>query len=211
MFSKSVVYSQGIELPTRVIQERITSFKNEWSSFNANIVDLRQNLNALVTLLSNITTNILPNMEQIIALMKNYTDSSEGNLMNLAHVFLSNETKLLVNILRNFFQEVQTRGQQINDLTNLLNKPVKNIWTTIITDEDSIDYYNYTDNALFLRNISVVLDEWTGKINELHELDVRQHVFNKDEDFFIANDGVTVHLEKFKNDIVVDGKFLKLV
>ncbi|XP_060600472.1 uncharacterized protein LOC132753933 isoform X2 [Ruditapes philippinarum] len=209
MFSKSVVYSQGIELPTRVIQERITSFKNEWSSFNANIVDLRQNLNALVTLLSNITTNILPNMEQIIALMKNYTDSSEGNLMNLAHVFLSNETKLLVNILRIFFQEVQTRGQQINDLTNLLNKPVKNIWTTIITDEDSIEYYNYTDNALFLRNISVVLDEWTGKINELHELDVRQHVFNKDEDFLIANDGVTVHLEKFKNDIVVDGKFLK--
>ncbi|XP_053396435.1 uncharacterized protein LOC123544907 isoform X3 [Mercenaria mercenaria] len=209
MFSKSVVYTQGIELPSRVIQERLSNFKNEWSSFNSDIVDLRQNMNSLTTLLKNVTTNILPDLERIIFQMRNYTENSEGHLMQLANVFLSNETKLLTNILKNFFQEVQTRGQQIHDSANLLHKPIENIWTTIITDEDSIEYYNYTDNVLFLRNLSVVLREWADNVNELKDLDVRRHVFNKDEDYFVANDAVTVHLEEFKDAIVVDGMFLK--
>lgn len=209
MFSKSVVDTQGIELPSRVIQERLSNFRSEWTSFDSDIINLRQNMDSLTTLLRNVTLNILPSLEYIIYQISNYTELQNGKLMHLANVFLSNETRLLINILKNFFQEVQTRGQQIQDSTTLLMKPVENMWTMIILDEDSIDYYNYTDNLLFLRNMSLVLEEWNDKIDKLKQLDVRRHVFNKDEEFFVANDEITLHLEEFKNSIVVDGEFVK--
>lgn len=209
MYSKSVVYTQGIELPTRVIQERLSDFRNEWSLFDDEIVDMQQNMKALTDSLENITINIIPEINKLIVRIKNYTENSNGRLMVLADAFLSNETKLLTNIIKDFFQEIQTRGQQIKDIVNILLNPVKTMWTMIINDDDSFDYYDYTNNTLFQRNLSFVLKEWNLKIADLKALDVRQLVLNKDEDFFNANSDISLHLQQFKESILVDGQFLK--
>lgn len=209
MYSKSVVYSMGIDLPLKVLQERHSDFEKEWDDFVKDIQEMNQNFKSLDTLIEVMTNTVFPVTDEIVRKLRNYTENNKGSLMDMAKTILSNGTQLVISTFKNFFREVRTRGQLIDDMISLVGKPINNMWTMIIDDEDSFLYYNYTNNVLFMRNLSEVLDEWNSKLDDIRALDVRRHVLNKDEDFLAAFDEISLHLEEFKGSLVVDRNFLK--
>ena len=129
--------------------------------------------------------------------------------MEIAKFLYSNETQFVMSKVRSFFREVRSRGQSIDDLANLVSKPVFAMWTMIIDDEDSFEYYNYTGNDLFMRNLTDVKDEWSTKMEAISAGDLRKFLLNRDEDFLSAFDEISTHLDEFKSSLAVDKDFLR--
>lgn len=209
MYSKSVVYSMGIEMPLYVIKERRSDFDKNWSDFEEDIRQMYQNLESLSNLVENVTTTFIPLIESLVVKLQNYTQNGDGTLMDLAMLALSNETQSVISTIRNFFREVRTRGQLIDDEISLAYPPIFTMWTMIIDDEDSVEYYNYTNNALFLRDLGTVKEEWKKSLEAVRAEDIRKHVQSRDEDFLTAFEEIANHLEAFQNSITVDENFVK--
>lgn len=209
MFSKSVVYSLGIELPLKIINERHSDFDSEWHDFDKEVHEINQNIMSLQELIENVADDSFTKMDSVVLKLQNYTQKSEGSLLDIAEYLFSKETQFVISKVKNFFTELRTRGQAIDDLANLVLKPIFAMWTMIIDDEDSIEYYKYTSNDLFLRNLSLVKEEWTIKSEEIRAGDLRKKVMNKDEDLLSAFDETVAHLYEFKKSLHVDSNFLK--
>ncbi|WAR19542.1 ASIC2-like protein, partial [Mya arenaria] len=209
LYSKSVVYSNGIDRPLAVIKDRHDQFDSFWVTFKREIEALNQNIKSLTELITGINSAILPTFKSLQSKLYNYTENGSLGLMDLATLFTSNHTDGFTTNVSIFFQEVQTRGQSISDLLSLIKIPVDGIWTQIIDDEDSWDYYNYTNNHLFLRNLSEVIIEWNSKLEDIKTFDIRHHVEHSAEDFYSSFENVVSHLKRFKASVVVDSTFLK--
>ena len=209
MFSKSVVYSLGIELPLQVITARLADFDKEWGDFDKEVHEIKQNLNSLEELINTINNESFPIIDSVVDTLNNYTEHGTGSLMEIAKFLYSNETQFVMSKVRSFFREVRSRGQSIDDLANLVSKPVFAMWTMIIDDEDSFEYYNYTGNDLFMRNLTDVKDEWSTKMETISAGDLRKFLLNRDEDFLSAFDEISTHLDEFKSSLAVDKDFLR--
>ncbi|XP_052769455.1 acid-sensing ion channel 4-B-like isoform X2 [Mya arenaria] len=209
LYSKSVVYTNGIDRPLAIIKDRHDQFDRLWVTFNSEIKELNQNIKSLTELITGINSAILPTFKSLQSKLYNYTENGSLGLMDLATLFTSNHTDGFTTNVSIFFQEVQTRGQSISDLLSLIENPIDAIWTQIINDEDSWDYYNYTNNHLFLRNLSEVIIEWNSKLEDIKTFDIRRHVEHSAEDFYSSFENVVSHLKRFESSIVVDSTFMK--
>ncbi|WAR19543.1 ASIC2-like protein, partial [Mya arenaria] len=209
LFSKSVVYKYGIERPLQVINDRHLEFDNLWIIFQDDIETLNQNIKALTDLIKSIQSYTIPGLHSLVSMLREYTDEHTVGLMDLATEFSSNQTKHLTNNLTMFYQEVQTRGQEVIDLLSFIENPIHSMWALILNDEDSWDYYNFTGNTLFMRNSSLVDTEWESKVSAAKSYDIRDHIGHKSEDFNSAFKNLASRLESFKTSIEIDGNFLR--
>lgn len=208
-YSKSVVYTLGVTLPLKVIEERRTTFNEAWADYNNKVTEIKQNIGSLNAVVQNITANVLPRLDNLFEYLDTYSPESNSTLMDFASVFLSDEMNGFTNILKDFFREVHTRGHLISDLLSLIKTPVFTIWTQIIDDVDSLEYYKYTQNELFLRNLTEVLSEWGEKIRNQKSRDMRNYILHADEDFFSSLGDLVIYLKDFNDSLVIDSNFVK--
>jgi len=209
LYSKSVVYDYGIERPTRVLERRREEFTNEWTMFSGQSKQLSQIINSLTFQIHNVRTHSLPNLTLILSSLNDYSHVDSVTLLDLADLCNHYNAQTIVNEIQNIVQEIHTRGQSISDLISLIELPIINIWKAIIEDEDSLDYYVFTNNTAFLRNFSGVEKEWKRKIEYVKSLDIRIHTNAVFDEFLSSYKELALHLETFQKYIVLDGNFLK--
>ena len=212
MFSKSVFYSQGIERPITIINERQRKFDKHWDDFTAETDEMDQNLKALVSELENIENMSLSKLTPFMKNLVDYVSNKNESLMALADEIMSDEMQTILSYIKDFFQEVETRGQTIYDLWTMLMEPIKSIWTMILNDEDMLEYYHFTNNSRFLQNVTEVICKYSMVCSETRDnLDVRNAIHNYDEDYFLALSALSAHLTDFKKSIKIDHDFLRYV
>ena len=209
LFSKSVVYKYGIDRPKTIIEERRAEFIREWVVFTSLTEQLEQIISSLKNQIEYINNMSVPDINGILSLLSKYSHTNSLTLFDLSEMFRKNNTHLMISTIKEFFQEVQTRGQSLSDLLSLLETPTHNIWKTIIEDKDSWEYYIYTFNDLFLRNLSDVDEEWSTKLQDIKSHDIRLYTKNRAENFMSAFTDVYTYLDDFENSIVVDSDFVK--
>ena len=211
MFSKSVMYSQGIDRPVPILRERRTEFDQIWDDFSKQSNEMTQNFNSIVKSLHHIENKLIKKLNFVVDSLSNYFKTENGSLMALAGDILSTDTKAMLSTLRDFFQELDTRGHAIFDSWTIMVKHITDLWTKILDDEDMIEYYEFTNNSRFLQNLTEVLDSYTCACTRARDkLDVRKTVIkNEDEEFFRAMDAITEHLTEFKSSIKIDSSFLR--
>ena len=210
MFSKSVFYSQGIERPIIIINERQREFDKHWNEFTSESDEIDQNLKALIFGLENMQTISIPKLTLFMNKLVDYISNKNKSLMVLADEIMSDEIQTILSSINDFFREVETRGQAIYDLWTLLIDPIKSIWTMILNDKDMIEYYQFTNNSRFLQNVSEVICKYRHACSGVRDnLDVRDLIQNYDEDFFLAMTDISSYLSDFKSSIRVDHSFLR--
>ena len=211
MFSKSVMYSQGIDRPVPILKSRRYQFDEIWDDFNTQSNEMSQNFNALVKSLQHIENNLIEKLDSLVDSLLNYFKAENTSLMMLADEILSVDTKAMLSELKDFFQEIDTRGQGIFDSWTNMMKHITQLWTKVLDDEDMLEYYEFTNNSRFLQNLTDVRDTYTCQCtNARDEMDVRKTVIkNEDEEFFHAMDAITTHLTEFKSSIKIDSAFLR--
>ena len=208
-FSKSVVYSLGITLPSVVIEERKAKFDEAWKEFQSEISEIKLNIRALDSSIDTITDYVIPRLEDVINYIDVYSPESNATLLDFASLLLANETDILMSRIRDFFLEVDTRGQVMIDMVSLLRKPIFTIWGMIINDEDSHEYYAYTKNEMFLRNLTVVKTEWLQTLDDQKSASIRNVIMHKDDDFTGAARALKHRLGEFEDSLTIDSNFIK--
>lgn len=206
---KSVIYTEGFNLPLKVVLQRHHEFVKAWSYFEQDIRLLHQNLDSMNNLIDSLSNHVFPEISLFIQELQKYAQNRERNLSELGSLILSPEVKSCLSAVKNFFRTVEMHGHFINENYNLAIKPIFTLWEMSIGDEDNRNYYNYTNRVLFLRELSDVKVEWREKIQRLMSEDIRQYVLRKDEGFFAAFDELTTHYEDFKKLTTPDSHFLR--
>lgn len=210
MYSKSVIYSQGIDRPVPILKERLVKFDKHWDDFDSQYTEMEQNLESLVASIKAIETYYVENLNIFIENLLEYVNSKNNSMMLLAQAILSDNVQRTLSTIKDLFLEVENRGQAIHDSWTLLMDDIKSLWTMIIKDEDMKEYYEFTNNTRFLQNLTEVVNKYMCQCKNVRDnLDVREAVQNEDEEFFRATDELTSHLSDFKNSIKIDSSFLR--
>ena len=210
MYSKSVIYSQGIDRPVPILKERLVEFDKHWDDFDSQYTEMEQNLESLVASIKAIETHYVENLNIFIENLLEYVNSKNNSMMLLAQAILSDNVQRTLSTIKDLFLEVENRGQAIHDSWTLLMDDIKSLWTMIIKDEDMKEYYEFTNNTRFLQNLTEVVNKYMCQCKNVRDnLDVREAVQNEDEEFFRATDELTSHLSDFKNSIKIDSSFLR--
>ncbi|KAH3855161.1 hypothetical protein DPMN_097723 [Dreissena polymorpha] len=210
MYSRSVVYFYGIDRPLAVIQSRHSNFSKAWLYFTNVIKNMNFDCTHLSNILRTIKHTTIPGLQHLTMKFGNFTENGIGSLLDLATTFSSNNTLSQITDIYSLFAEIEARGQALSDNFNLLKHSIHTMWTMIIGDEDSFEYYEYTNNTLFMRNLSEVLTEWNERLNTAaHQLDIRLPVAHTDERFRSAFDDLSAFLDDFQRNIVINDGFLR--
>lgn len=206
---KWVIYTEGFNLPLKVILQRHHEFVKAWSYFEQDVRHLHQNLDSMNNLTDSLSNHVFPEISLFIQKLQKFSQNKESNLSKLGSLLLSPEVKSCLSALKNFFREVELHGHFINENYNLAIKPVFTLWEMSIGDEDNRNYYNYTNRVLFLRELSDVKEEWREKVQRLMSEDIRQYVLRKDEGLFAAFDELSTYYEDFKKLTTPNSRFLR--
>ena len=210
LYSKSIFYSQGIDLPLTVLINRYDTFQKTWEEINALSEEIRQNLRSLVDGLAETTVLINSVIKNLTEKILKYVNLKNESLMTLADLYLSNATQLAVSTMKDFFREIETRGHGIYDSLTMTMGPLKKLWAAVLQDDDMKEYYNFTNNTRFLQNFTEVYRRYTDEQAQVRDnLDVREAVLNEDLEFFAAVDDLIKYLRTFQNSIKIDSTFIR--
>ncbi|KAH3852887.1 hypothetical protein DPMN_095408 [Dreissena polymorpha] len=206
MNSRSVVYFYGIDRPLGIIQLRLSNFSKAWQDFTNIIKTMNLDCTFLSNILRNIKHTTIPGMQQLAIKLGNYTENGIGSLFDLATTFSSNYTLSQTTDIHSLFADIEARGQSLSDNWIMLKQPIHTMWQMIIGDEDSFEYYEYTNNTRFMRNLT----EWSEKLSSAaNKRDIRLPVARANERFRPSIDDLSAFLNEFKRKIVIDGGFLR--
>ena len=212
MFSKSVVYSQGLERPVTVIKERYDKFEKLWEELESFAEKIKQNLDSLNLSLNKLKIIVSTDLNILVEKALHYVISRNESLLQLADEFQSNNTQGIVSFIKDFFQEIETRGQAVFDAWTIMMGPIVAFWTPIIDDEDMKEYYEFTNNSRFLQNLTDVINQSISQYRAARDdLDVRGSIENEDSEFMIAFDELSTHLDAFRDSIKIDSTFVRYV
>ena len=212
MFSKSVVYSQGLALPVTVIKERYDNFEKLWEELESFSERIKQNLESLSMNLNKLDLIVSTDLNKLVEKSLKYVISRNESLLQLADEFLSDNTQGILSFIKGFFREIETRGQAVFDAWTMMMKPIIEFWTAILDDEDMKDYYEFTNNTRFLQNLTDVISQCISQYTAARDgLDVRSVIGNEDAEFILAFDEMTAHLDAFRDSIKIDSSFVRFV
>ena len=210
LYSKSIFYHQGVDLPLTIMKDRYNNFLKVWDTMNLLMIESKQNLNSLDEVLKE--TILESNLDSLNTKSLEYVDGKGNSLMRLANLYLSNATQVTIIKTKELFQEVESRGQAIYDSWTMILDPLRTFWAAVLDDEDMKEYYEFTNNSQFLQNMAEVYNmyvEWC--IHARDHLDVRNAVQNEAVEFFSAFDELRKYLHDFKRAIRIDSQFLRFV
>ena len=164
MFSKSVVYGESLEYPLNVLEEKERKFKSAYRQFDDAVSVLEQIISSILTMLAEVSSHSLPEIETMIRKIEDYLKSNEIEFMEVATQLLSVQNHAMITNLNDVFETLQTRTQQIRDSWHLTNDALMDIWKTILNDTDMIGYYRFANLTDFLQPFADVEKHWSDII-----------------------------------------------
>ena len=210
MYSKSVFYSQGIDYPVPVLEQRRIQFDKIWDDINTIISRMKQNIEPLYTGLDEAEHILKGDIKSLVENLVDYIQSDTGSKLSLTEMMMSPSFQSNISYFGAFFNELNTRGQDIFDLWTMIKEPLGEFWTAILADEDMVEYYKFTNNSRFLQNFTEVLHGNNMQSDKIRDdFDVREAIANADSQFVYAVDGITKHVQEFNKTIKVDSTFVR--
>jgi hypothetical protein len=170
-------------------------------------------LNTLETLQNTaaaVADGVLIRIEAILRKAFEYFTNSNRTKLSVSELFHSFEFISDISSIRQFLQEVVTRGAFLFESWLSMATRVQHIWDDVITDRDLKEYYVYKNYSNFLRNVSVVKYEIDRDFHMIRsQNDLRFVLWNKDVLLFEAVDNMQAELLKFNASTIFNENVLK--
>ncbi|XP_060575136.1 acid-sensing ion channel 2-like [Ruditapes philippinarum] len=199
--SKSTFYFETVDRPLRIIQERQQNFSNIRRDFDKNFREQADMLRTLKNSLSIIRSGFLSDLANGIQLVQDYFDeNSTKNVTKrqLAQIFTSKGVSNDMHMLSLFFTEIRQKGQYIYQQWTQIGSSVLKVWSSILNDNDSVEYYTYKNMTDFLQNYTDVAENVSSLFEMLKsENDLRNVLRNTDNVFIKAIETLTEELRQF--------------
>lgn len=208
--NKANLYFESIEVPEKVMEQRIDNFTQLWTDFVDLTDNIESNIDRINASLDEVLGKVIPKLRALSDLGQEYLVNSSVLKLDVAKAALSPQIHEGINTMKVFFLEVRSRGQSIfDDWTNLIDV-TSDTWRSILTDVDSIEYYQWRGYDNFLQNLSVVLDtEESHFVFIRDETDIRDLIGNRDRIFYSSLYDMMDIMGDFKKSTKLDGNFLR--
>lgn len=208
--TKSTFYYETVDRPERILVQRLEDIRKR----KADLIRIKSNmLNALETLQNtsnSVTDGALVRIQGVIRNAHEYFKLGNRTKLSVSDLFHSREFTSDISKVRQFLQEVATRGAFLFDTWLSMATTVKHIWKDIIEDVDLNEYYIYKNYTEFLRDATAVDFEINTKFQKVRaDTDMRFIVGNKEVLFFSAVNEVQMELMKFNESTKFDEEVLK--
>ncbi|KAJ8319757.1 hypothetical protein KUTeg_001344, partial [Tegillarca granosa] len=208
--SKSVFYSEVVDWPIKILNERIEKYQNTKTEF-INVRDfIKSNLENLQDSLTIINNKSVSLVEEVANILNWYLLFGNITKTKIANYLLSREIDESIEQCKQTFQEVRVRAQNVYDgWTQLIDKSL-NVWKPVLNDDDMFEYYVFLNNSLLLRNFSVVTAEINANYTRIrNEHDLRFVIGSKDSVFLKSFNNLRVELRSFLRSSEVDENVLR--
>lgn len=208
--SKSVFYYEVVDWPVKILTSRMENFqntKNEFITVRDFIQSNLENLQDSLTIMNNKSVNLV---QENVSMLNWYRLFGNITKTEIANNLLSMEIDEAIEQCKQTFQEIRVRAQNVYDgWTQLIDKSI-NVWKPVLNDNDMLEYYNFINNSLLLRNFSVVTAEINSDYTKIrNEHDLRFVIGSKDSIFLKSFNKLQVELRSFLRSIEVDETVLR--
>lgn len=208
--TKSTLYYETINRPERILQKRLEDIQKR----KADLIRIKSSMLNTLESLENTSTAVLNGSIVRIETItrKTYEYFRLGNRTKLSVSYLFHSENFITDLsqIRQFLQEIATRGAFLFDTWMTMAVTAKHIWGDVINDRDLLEYYVYKNYTDFLRNATQVKDEIDTDFRRVRsENDMRFVVGNTDTLFLDAVSEVQIELMEFNKSTTFDEKVLK--
>lgn len=208
--TKSTLYYETINRPERILQKRLEDIQKR----KADLIRIKSSMLNTLESLQNTSSALIDGVFLRIEAVtdKTYEYFRFGNRTKLSVSYLFHSENFITDIsqIRQFLQEIATRGAFLFDTWMTMAVTAKHIWGDVINDRDLHEYYIYNNYTDFLRNVTQVKDEIDMYFRQVRsENDMRFVVGNTDALFLDAVSEVQMELMKFNKSTKFDEKVLK--
>ena len=212
IFSKIIVYRQGLALPASVLKEKYDNFEKLWTEIKAFVNKIRDNLIFLNLNLNKLEKRVSPAFTKLIDKAIQYAATRNESLLTFTDEFLSDRAQMILSFIIDLFEDVDQKGFVIFNAWTSMMRPVEDFWTAILEDEDMSEYYEFTNNTRFLQNLTDVLNRRISQYSSARSnSDVTIGIQAEDLEFVQAFCGLTDYLRSFENSIKIDSVFVGYV
>lgn len=208
--TKSTLYYETINRPERILQKRLEDIQKR----KADLIRIKSSMLNTLESLENTSTAVLNGsivrIETITRKMYEYFRLGNRTKLSVSYLFHSENFITDLSQIRQFLQEIATRGAFLFDTWMTMAVTAKHIWGDVINDRDLLEYYVYKNYTDFLRNATQVKDEIDIDFRQVRsENDMRFVVGNTDALFLDAVSEVQIELMEFNKSTTFDEKVLK--
>ena len=210
--SKSTFYFETIDRPVRIIQSRINIFKGLKEDHLQSVFELQHSLEHLNHSLRGIQENFLERLSTLINDAKGYIHESNVTKMQLCDKFTSKSVTEDIHSMEVFFADLRHRAQFVYDKLFEIKETCSKIWTKILTDKDSVEYYTFMQMDKFLQNITDVEEKLKSDFKDVRQNnDLRFVIGNTDSNFIKAMETLIEDLKIFKDGNRLNDEFVRYV
>jgi hypothetical protein len=209
VYIKSLFYYEIVDRPKRILQERLESFEIMCNDFQLMFQNINQSLYSIRTENTEFGASILKPIENMNHILERYLNESATKL-EVSEVFLSNTTESILAKFQLYFQLLKTRQTTLTDSVTQLHYNARDIWESIIMDEDSWNYYNFVNKSEYSRNISEVEVELNASFTMVIDAVTFSDVIGgSDAQLLSTFDSMGDHMREFKKSLRIDSSFIR--
>ena len=198
--------------PIKLLDDEQEFYERQWERIVVSFYKASEAIYHLGKIVSHSTNAMNSTFKSFIDKTKEFVKTKQHSLTSVHSVLWSHDVQLAISSLKDFFFEVDTRGQTLFDLLWDSKGLTGTLWRFVGDPNDEVlDIYNkYFNNEIFLQNMS---DAWLAYADRLiharNGLDIRKMLNNIDEDLINAIDEIAQYLDNFNRSVIIDSIFLR--
>ncbi|CAG2241766.1 unnamed protein product [Mytilus edulis] len=169
-YAKAVTYYEVVERPYRILQDRHSEFEQKCFSAEAVMESIEETIHSLTNTIRSVNNTLFAPLHLISSITDRYFSNFVGTKYDIGTQFLSGQVKNGKLDLTNLLQLILTDDSDISSELDRVFSYHLEIYETIVNDQDSFIYYNFSNHSEYLQTFEDIKEMITSNYTGLKAL-----------------------------------------
>ncbi|XP_071165065.1 degenerin-like protein del-10 [Mytilus edulis] len=169
-YAKAVTYYEVVERPYRILQDRHSEFEQKCFSAEAVMESIEETIHSLTNTIRSVNNTLFAPLHLISSNTDRYFSNFVGTKYDIGTQFLSSRVKNGKLDLTNLLQLILTDDSDISSELDRVFSYHLEIYETIVNDQDSFIYYNFSNHSDYLQTFEDIKEMITSNYTGLKAL-----------------------------------------
>lgn len=208
--ARQFFYNEVIENPLNVLKIRKDEFERTCYRLKDVIVSAMTNIESTDTKIETVEDTLFEPIHVGHHLVHEYLHDGIGLKYKIAENFTSGDILQGTSNLQTLLLELLTEESALRNILVEMKSLAIQIHKTVIEDEDSFTYYDYTGNVQFLQNFTDVLIEIENNYTEyIESVKFYDIVGEKGLEFVKSTDDVIAYFQEYLSTLNLDAQYIR--
>ncbi|CAC5415199.1 unnamed protein product [Mytilus coruscus] len=208
--ARQFVYNEVIENPLKALEDSKNEFERTCYTLKNFIVSATKKIEALDTKIETVEETLFDPIHVGHHLIHEYLHDGNGLKYKIAENFTSGDISKGTSNLETLMLELLTEESALRNILVDMKSLAIQIYKTVVEDEDSFTYYDYTSNIQFLQNFTDVLIEIEHNYTEyIESVKFYDLVGEKGLEFVKSAEVVIAYFQEYLNTLNLDAEYIR--